>query len=272
MRPSPTLYTVHRCPQFPPPHGSVTHGRGTPQRPWRVHYRARPSSRLIFILSSSAPHFRRAADIRVAPLSSLPRHITRAWVRGVSHSMKRARSPSADSTVSASAPSAASLSSTAVFDRSPSSSSSLSAVVENEDPTARPLLSILEPVLAQLKEGELFADALRRFSKEKAAAFEALAQLHQEAMTQHEFVMMRMTREAILLRALEEARRTSTTLPHVWMMRWKAKPTVQHGPFADDAIQQWGRDGYFGKKEAELRDINGVGKSWRPALSVVHDP
>ncbi|GET85355.1 hypothetical protein, unknown function [Leishmania tarentolae] len=186
--------------------------------------------------------------------------------------MKRARSPSAESTVLASTSSADSLSNSTVFGRSPSSSSSLSAIEENEEPTARPLLSILEPVLVRLKEGELFADALRRYSKENATAFEALAQLHQEAMAQHEFVMMRMTREAILLKALEEARRARTTLPPVWMMRWRDRPAAQHGPFADDAIQQWGRDGYFAKKEAEIRDINGVGKSWRPALSVVHIP
>ncbi|KAG5487354.1 hypothetical protein CUR178_08440 [Leishmania enriettii] len=184
--------------------------------------------------------------------------------------MKRVRSPSAGSTVSCSATSAASLSSSTVFHQSPSSSSSLSAVEEYEEPTATPLLSILEPALAQLREGEVFADALRRYSKENAATFEVLTQLHQEAMAQHEFVMMRMTREVILLKALEEARRASTALPHVWMMRWKAKPTILHGPFADDAIQQWCREGYFGKKEAELRDINGASKSWRPALSVVH--
>ncbi|CAM36435.1 hypothetical protein, unknown function [Leishmania braziliensis MHOM/BR/75/M2904] len=182
--------------------------------------------------------------------------------------MKRARSLSADGSESAPEPSTASLSSSAVTDLSPSSSSSLLAVEEYEEPTATPLLSILQPVLAHLKERELFADALRRYSGTKAAAFDALAQLHQAAMTQHAFVMMRMTREAILLRALEEARRTGIALPHVWMMRWKAKPTAEHGPFDDDVIQQWGRDGYFGKKEAELCDINGVRKYWRPALSV----
>ncbi|KAG5488077.1 hypothetical protein LSCM1_08141 [Leishmania martiniquensis] len=182
--------------------------------------------------------------------------------------MKRARSPSAGSSLATSTPSAASLSSSSVFHRSLSSSSSLSAVEEYEEPTVTPLLSTLERVLAQLKEGELFADALRRYSKENLSTFEALTQLHQEAMAQHAFVMMRMTREAILLKALEEAHRASTALPRVWMMRWKAKPTVVHGPFSDDAIQQWCCDGYFGKKEAELRDINDVSKSWRPALSV----
>lgn len=191
--------------------------------------------------------------------------------------MKRARAPSSASLSSsdrrgngALSPPVAASESDALGTSIASSSSSSSAVAEFDERAAAPLLSALVPVLEHLREGEVFAAALRRLATDKSTtAFDALTQLHQTAMTQHEFVMMRLTREAVLLRALEEARRSHKSLPPVWMMRWSAKPSVEHGPFTHDVVAQWARDGFFRKKEAELRDVNAVGQSWRPALSVL---
>ncbi|KPA73140.1 hypothetical protein ABB37_10090 [Leptomonas pyrrhocoris] len=184
--------------------------------------------------------------------------------------MKRARSSSIDSD----AASAGAASSSLGLGRAPSSSSttSSSAVEEFEEPAAMPLLFLLTPVLSLVREEETFAESLRRLAKEKSAdPLARLTELHSAAMAQYELVLMNMTREAILLKAVTEARRTGATLPPVWMLRWTAKPAVEHGPFTDDVVQKWGREGFFAKKEGELRDINAVNPAWLPALKAVED-
>lgn len=140
---------------------------------------------------------------------------------------------------------------------------------EFEEPSALPLLLLLNPVLALLKEREVFADALKRLAKEKPESMDVLTELHRTTMAQYDVVLMPMTREAILLTALTEARRTGATLPSVWMLRWSSKPQAEHGPFTDDVIQKWGSEGFFSKKVGELRDINAAKPAWVPAVSAI---
>ncbi|KPI87858.1 hypothetical protein ABL78_3085 [Leptomonas seymouri] len=181
--------------------------------------------------------------------------------------MKRARSSSVDS--DATPASAASDSLEPARSPSSSSSSSSSALVEEDEPSAVPLLSILVPVLSLLREDEMFAGALKRLAKERPDQLDQLTELHSMAMAQYELVLMNMTREAILLKALAEARCAGAILPHAWMLRWTARLAVSHGPFTDDAIQKWGREGFFSKKKAELRDINAANAAWVPALAIL---
>lgn len=179
--------------------------------------------------------------------------------------MKRARSSSIDSDTA----SAGAASSSLDLGKSPTSSSSISSEVEEfEEPSAMPLLFILNPVLLLLKEKEVFAEALKRLAREKPEALAQLTELHSTAMAQYEMVLMHMTREAVLLKAIAEARRTGVALPHAWMLRWTAKPGVEHGPFTDDVIAKWAHNGFFVKKVGELRDLNTVNAAWVPALTI----
>jgi hypothetical protein len=184
--------------------------------------------------------------------------------------MKRART---SSSIDSDASSAGAASSTSLdLAKSPlssSSSSSSSAVEEFEEPSAVPLVFILGPVLSLLKEKEIFADALKRLSHEKSDAIDQLTDLHRTAMAQYELVLMHMSRESILLKALAEARHSGASLPRAWVLRWTAKPGVEHGPFTDGTIEKWAREGFFSKKQGELRDLNAVNAPWVPALDVV---
>lgn len=154
----------------------------------------------------------------------------------------------------------------------PSSSSSLSSSPLGSDNEAeehslrKPLLPLLASTLLQLRRKETFADALKRLASGEASAFAELTSLHGALMSNHELVLMSTTREDILLMALAEANRLQVPLPPAWMLRWRAKPQTDHGPFSNETVERWRTDGFFLKKDADLCNINAVKPQWISAV------
>ncbi|CCW71276.1 unnamed protein product [Phytomonas sp. Hart1] len=152
------------------------------------------------------------------------------------------------------------------FNPNPPSSSTSSSTGEinfGEDPTREALLPMLEEVLQRMQPGETFSHCLQRLSRSDMEEFNRLSELHTKVLHHHELLLMKLKREAILLKALEETVRTSIRLQPLWFLRWTGTPDVVNGPFPEAKMREWASKGYFEKKKAEVLSGTILRAQWK---------
>ncbi|CCW64229.1 unnamed protein product [Phytomonas sp. EM1] len=146
-----------------------------------------------------------------------------------------------------------------------STSSSTGEINFGEDPQRAALLPMLEEALRRMLPGEIFSQCLQRLSRSNMEEFNYLSELHTTVLHQYELLLMKLKREAVLLKALEEAARTQAQLQPLWFLRWTDTPNVVSGPFLEQKMREWASKGYFLKKKAEVLSGTALRVQWKSA-------